>query len=186
MPELANVLVVIQTLEIEWPFMVAAAPAGLRTNSSQGSQDVVIYDSMSAGGKGDQLGRRALHRFQQRACCQARASRWVASTPSPGWSQRLQEIVRFLMQINASWPLNPSSMDVVMAKDWTWGLLWLEILLQTFSTSMDSLYKEGKVAMDMLDYNQTIGRSFFLDFVVQCWVVYKDILPWCTCIDYLW
>ena len=43
-----------------------------------------------------------------------------------------------------------------------------DVASNCFLTSIDSLYTEGKVAMDMLDYNQTIGRSFFLDFVVQC------------------
>ena len=51
-----------------------------------------------------------------------------------------------------------------------------------FLTSIDSLYTEGKVAMEMLSYKQKSGA-------LDLWcsrAEYKDFVPWCTCIDYIY
>ena len=57
-----------------------------------------------------------------------------------------------------------------------------DVASDCFLTSIDSLCTEGKVAMEMLSYKQKSGA-------LDLWcsrAEYKDFVPWCTCIDYIY
>ena len=62
------------------------------------------------------------------------------------------------------------------------AVVLVDVASDSFLTSMDYLYTEGKVAMEMLSYKQKSGA-------LDLWcsrAEYKDFVPWCTCIDYIY